>query len=142
MHCGEAEQTTAGFVGLDVHRAARIAAVAHGGQVLVSETTAALVSDALPPGAALRDLGVHRLKDLGRPLQLFQLCGAGLEAEFPPLRSLGSPALPNNLPTELTTFVGRERELSQVRALMDGSRLLTLTGGRRREDPVELAGRC
>ncbi|MGO8961636.1 MAG: adenylate/guanylate cyclase domain-containing protein [Streptosporangiaceae bacterium] len=128
VHCGEAEQTAAGFVGLDVHRAARIAAVAHGGQVLVSDTTAALVGDALPLAAVLRDLGVHRLKDLGRPLQLFQLCGPGLQTEFPPLRSLGSPALPNNLPTELTTFIGRERELAKIRALMDGSRLVTLTG--------------
>ena len=128
VHCGEAEQTAAGFVGLDVHRAARIAAVAHGGQVLVSETAAALVGDALPLGAGLQNLGVHRLKDLGRPLQLFQLCASGLQAEFPPLRSLGSPALPNNLPTELTTFIGRERELSKIRALMDTSRLVTLTG--------------
>ncbi len=128
IHCGEAEQMATGFVGLDVHRAARIAAVAYGGQVVVSETTAALVGDALPPGATLRDLGVHRLKDLGRPLQLFQLCGSGLQAEFPPLRSLGSPALPNNLPTELTTFIGRERELAEIRTLMNSSRLVTLVG--------------
>ncbi len=128
VHCGEAARTPTGLVGLDVHRAARIAAVAHGGQVLVSETAAALVRDALPPGAALRDLGAHRLKDLGRPEQIFQLCGSGLQAEFPPLKSLGNPALPNNLPAQPATFIGRERELSQVRALVESARLVTLTG--------------
>ena len=83
VHTGEAAQTATGLVGLDVHRAARVAAVAHGGQVLVSETAAALVRDWLPPGAALADLGVHRLKDLGRPEQIFQLHAAGLRAGVP-----------------------------------------------------------
>jgi predicted ATPase/class 3 adenylate cyclase len=128
VHCGEAEQTATGLVGLEVHRAARVAAVAHGGQVLVSETAAALVRDWLPPGAVLTDLGSHRLKDLGRPELIFQLGAAGLQAEFPPLRSLGNPALPNNLPAQLSTFVGRDRELSEVRALVGSSRLVTLTG--------------
>ena len=77
---------------------------------------------------ALRDLGVHRLKDLGRPERIFQLDAAGLQAEFPPLRSLGHPALQNNLPAQLATFIGRERELSAVRALVGSSRLVTLTG--------------
>jgi len=111
-----------------VHRAARVAAVAHGGQVLVSETAAALVRDSLPPGAALTDLGAHRLKDLGRPEHVFQLHAAGLRAEFPPLRSLGSAALPNNLPAQLARFIGRGRELAEVRALVESSRLVTLTG--------------
>ena len=111
VHCGEAKRTAAGLVGLEVHRAARVAAVAYGGQVLVSETAAALVRDWLPPGAALTDLGSHRLKDLGRPEQIFQLHAAGLQAEFPPLRSLGNPALPNNLPAQLSSFIGREREV-------------------------------
>jgi class 3 adenylate cyclase len=71
VHTGEASKTATGVVGLDVHRAARVAAVAYGGQVLLSETAAALVRGSLPPGAALRDLGVHRLKDLGRPEQVF-----------------------------------------------------------------------
>ena len=128
VHTGEAAQTDTGLVGLDVHRAARVAAIAYGGQVLLSETTAALVRDSLPAGTALRDLGAHRLKDLGRPEQIFQLDAAGLQAEFPPLRSLGNPALPNNLPARLATFVGRERELSQVRDLVGSSRLVTLTG--------------
>ena len=128
VHTGEASDTAVGPVGLDVHRAARVAAVGHGGQVLVSETAAALVRDALPPGAALIDLGAHRLKDLGRPEQIFQLSAPGLQAGFPPLRSLGNPALPNNLPAQLATFVGRERELSDVRALVESGRLVTLTG--------------
>jgi predicted ATPase/class 3 adenylate cyclase len=128
VHAGEAEQTAAGMVGLDVHRAARIAAVAHGGQVLVSETAAALARDGMPPGAGLNDLGLHRLKDLARPERLFQLCGPGLAAEFPRLRSAGSPALPNNLPAQLTVFIGRDAELSEVRALAAASRLVTLTG--------------
>jgi predicted ATPase len=128
VHTGEAEKTAAGLVGLDVHRAARVAAAGYGGQVLLSETAAALVTDALPPGAALRDLGVHRLKDLGRPEQIFQLQAAGMQAEFPPLRSLGNPALANNLPAQLATFIGREKELSEVRALVASSRLVTLTG--------------
>jgi predicted ATPase/class 3 adenylate cyclase len=128
VHTGEAAKTVTGLVGLDVHRAARVAAIAYGGQVLLSETAAALVRDSLPPGTTMRELGVHRLKDLGRPEQIFQLDAVGLQAEFPPLRSLGNPALPNNLPAQLATFVGRERELSQVRALVESSRLVTLTG--------------
>ena len=128
VHTGEASQTTTGLVGLDVHRAARVGAVAYGGQVLLSETAAALVRDGLAPGASLADLGVHRLKDLGRPEQIFQLHAAGLQADFPPLRSLGNPALPNNLPTQLATFIGRERELTEVRALAESARLVTLTG--------------
>jgi predicted ATPase/class 3 adenylate cyclase len=128
VHTGEAAKTATGLVGLDVHRAARVAAVAYGGQVLLSETAAALVRDSLPPGTALRDLGVHRLKDLGRPEQIFQLGVVGLQAEFPPLRSLGNPALQNNLPAQLATFIGRDRELSELRVLVESCRLVTLTG--------------
>jgi predicted ATPase/class 3 adenylate cyclase len=128
IHCGEAEQTVTGLVGLEVHRAARVAAVGHGGQVLVSETAAVLVRDWLPIEAALTDLGVHRLKDLGRPERIFQLTEAGLQTEFPPLRSLGNPALPNNLPAQLSRFIGRDREVAEVRALVESSRLVTLTG--------------
>ena len=94
----------------------------------MSETAAALVRDWLPEGVALRDLGIHRLKDLGRPERLFQLQAAGLQAEFPPLRSLGNPALLNNLPAELSVFIGRGRELAEVRGLVESSRLVTLTG--------------
>ncbi len=129
VHTGEAAQTgAADLMGLDVHRAARVGALAYGGQVLLSETAAALVRDRLPPRAAVADLGPHRLKDLGRPEQIFQLNAPGLQAEFPPLRSLGNPELPNNLPTQLATFIGREQELADVRALAETSRLVTLTG--------------
>ena len=128
VHTGEAAKTAAGLVGLDVHRAARVAAVGYGGQVLLSETAAALVRDALPAGTSLQDLGVHRLRDLGRPERIFQLQAPGLRAGFPPLRSLGNPALANNLPAQLATFVGRRRELSEVRALVGSARLVTLTG--------------
>jgi predicted ATPase/class 3 adenylate cyclase len=128
IHTGEASPTGAGLVGLEVHRAARVAAVGYGGQVLVSEAAAVLVRDALPPGVSLADLGVHRLKDLGRPERIFQLQAEGLPAQFPPLRSLGNPALANNLPAQLASFVGRDKELAEVRALAGSSRLVTLTG--------------
>jgi predicted ATPase len=128
VHSGEASETAAGLVGLDVHRAARLAGVAHGGQVVFSSSAAALVRDVLPDGTSLRDLGYHRLKDLGRPEQIFQLQAPGLQPEFPPLRSLDNPALPNNLPAQPARFVGRERELSELRRLAADSRLVTLTG--------------
>ena len=98
IHSGEASRTVVGLVGLDVHRAARIAAAAHGGQIVLSATTAALVPDSLPEDAWLKDLGVHRLKDLNRPERIFQLVARGLPVAFPPLHALGSPKPPNNLP--------------------------------------------
>jgi predicted ATPase/class 3 adenylate cyclase len=128
VHTGEASETAAGVVGVEVHRAARVAAAGYGGQVLLSETAAVLLRDVLPPGLSLKDLGLHRLKDLGRAERIFQLQAAGLQAEFPPLRSLGNPALPNNLPAQLGAFIGRRRELSEVRALVESCRLVTLTG--------------
>jgi predicted ATPase len=128
VHTGEAEETPAGLVGLEVHKAARIASVGHGGQVLVSAATEVLTRDSLPDGVNLRDLGAHRLKDLGRPEQIFQLESEGLERNFSPLRSLDNPALPNNLPAQLTNFVGREKELAEVQRLVESARLVTLTG--------------
>ena len=128
VHAGEAARTVTGLVGLEVHRAARVASVGYGGQVLLSEAAAVLLRDTLPPGVSLTDLGVHRLKDLGRPERIFQLQAPELQAGFPPPRSLGNPALPNNLPAQLASFIGRDRELSEVRALVESSRLVTLTG--------------
>ncbi len=129
IHSGEATQTsTTGLVGFEVHRAARVAAIAHGGQVVLSATAGALVQDALPAGATLRDLGVHRLKDLGRPEQIFQLLAPGLEDDFPPLKSLDNPALANNLPAQSATFIGRHREVAEIRHLVEAGRLVTLTG--------------
>jgi len=128
IHSGAASQTAAGLAGLEVHRAARIAAVAHGGQVVVSAAAAGLLRDALPAGVWLKDLGLHRLRDGGRPEQVFQLQAEGLPTAFPPLRSLDNPKLRNNLPTQLSSFIGREAELAEVRRLVGGSRLVTLTG--------------
>jgi predicted ATPase/class 3 adenylate cyclase len=128
IHCGEAEQTPVGVVGIEVHRAARIAAVAHGGQIVVSDAAAVLVRDSLPAGATLRDLGLHRLKDLTRPEQIFQLDAGGLPSAFPPLASLDNPKLRNNLPAQVSSFIGREGELAEVRRLIGTSRLVTLTG--------------
>jgi class 3 adenylate cyclase/tetratricopeptide (TPR) repeat protein len=116
VHTGEASTAATGLVGLDVHRAARVAAAGHGGQVLLSEASAALVGQTLPPGTALTDLGVHRLKDLDRPERIFQLRGAGLQAEFPPLRTVpgGAAAATRTLPRDLASFTGRQRELDEL----------------------------
>src|SRR6204780_394284 len=128
IHSGEASESAAGLIGLDIHRAARIAAVAHGGQVVLSASTAALLRDRLPDGAFLRDLGSHRLKDLGRPEQIFQLEADGLPVAFPPLRSLDNPRLLNNLPAQVSRFIGRDAVLAEVRRLIGAFRLITLTG--------------
>jgi predicted ATPase/class 3 adenylate cyclase len=126
MHSGEASLATDTYVGLDVHRAARIAAAGHGGQVLISDSTRALVEHTLPEQVQLRDLGEHRLKDLAAVERLWQLVAPGLETDFPAIGSLD--ATPNNLPTRLTTFLGREREIAEVSRALADARLLTLTG--------------
>jgi len=125
---GDASATTAELTGPQAHRAARIAAVAHGGQVLVSAAAAGLVADALPAGVGLKDLGWHRLADRGRPEQIFQLQAEGLPAGFPALRSLDYPRLLTNLPAQVSSFIGRDTELAAVRDLVARSRLVTLTG--------------
>ncbi len=126
IHTGDGRLDADGsYVGADVHRAARVAAAGHGGQILVSETTSSLVADDLPPGVGLRGLGEHRLKDL-RPERICQLVVDGLRTEFPPIRSLDRR--PNNLPTQLTSFVGRDAELADAARLLATTRLLTLTG--------------
>jgi predicted ATPase/class 3 adenylate cyclase len=126
LHTGEGTRGGDDYAGLDVHRAARIADAAHGGQVIVSDTTRALVEQALPDGAALRDLGRHRLRGLAEPERLHQLAADGLPDEFPPPRTLD--ARPGNLPVALSSFVGRESEIAEVERLLDQTRLLTLTG--------------
>jgi predicted ATPase/class 3 adenylate cyclase len=126
LHAGEGVvDEDRSYVGHDVHRAARVAGAAHGGQVLVSETVRALAGATLPAGVTFRDLGEHRLKDL-RPEPLTQVVIDGLQSDFPPVRSLD--LRPNNLPTQLTSFVGREHELEAAGALLARTRLLTLTG--------------
>ena len=126
MHTGEAPLVGAEYIGLDVHHAARVAASAHGGEVVLSEATRGLVEGSLPAGLSVRDLGMHRLKDLSRPERLFQLVIDGAPNDFPALRTLEST--PNNLPTQLTSFVGRERDVEEGKKLLRNTRLLTLTG--------------
>ena len=126
LHTGEGVPAGGDYVGMDVNRAARIADSAHGGQVILSDATRGLVEHALPDGASLRDLGEHRLKDIVHPEHLHDLVIEGLPADFPPPRTLD--ASPNNLPLQLTSFVGREEEIAEVRRLLGRTRLLTLTG--------------
>jgi predicted ATPase/class 3 adenylate cyclase len=128
LHTGACEERDSDYFGPAVNRVARLESVAHGGQVLLSGATAELLSEALPAGVTLRDLGAHRLKDLGRPEQVFQLEADYLPADFPPLTSLDNPDLPNNLPGQLSAFIGREHELAEVRSLAASARLVTLTG--------------
>jgi predicted ATPase/class 3 adenylate cyclase len=126
LHTGEAAVVGGTYAGLDVHRAARIGAAAHGGQVLLSAASAELAAGSIAPGITIRDLGDHRLKDLSRPEHLHQLVIDGLHSEFPPIRG-GDPTL-DNLPVQLTSFVGRDAELSAAADLLGSARLLTLLG--------------
>jgi predicted ATPase/class 3 adenylate cyclase len=126
VHAGDVQEREADFYGPVVNRCARLRAIGHGGQVLLSAAVAELVRNDLPEGAYLRDLGVHRLKDLAAPERVVQLCHPDLRAEFPRLNSL--EARPNNLPMQLTSFIGRESELAELRQLLVGHRLVTLTG--------------
>ena len=125
MHTGEAHLGGGDYVGIDVNRAARIAAAGHGGQVLVSEATKTLVEHDLPDGVSLRDLGSHRLKDMAHPEHLHDVVIEGLPSEFPALKTLGVAA---RLPTQVTSFVGRDREVHSLADLLRSERLVTLTG--------------
>jgi len=126
LHAGIEDERGNDFYGTAVNRAARIMSVAHGGQVLVSHAVASLLRDRLPSDIALRPLGRVRLRDLSEPEDVFQVGHARLRAEFPALRSLEST--PNNLPHGLTSFIGRERELAEVRERLRATRLLTIFG--------------
>ena len=127
LHTGHPKPFENGMVGLDVHLAARVAATAYGGQVVLSGVTAEGVAGRLPPGTTLVGLGVHRLKDIPDPQPLWQLVITGLPSDFPPLRSLGAPG---SLPAAPTPLVGRDPELATLAELLgpDGPRLVTLTG--------------
>jgi predicted ATPase len=126
MHTGEGVVGGDDYVGVDVHRAARIAASGHGGQVLLSKATSELLgADGVPVGVELQDLGEHRLKDLAQTERIFQLAIDGLLSEFPPIRTLETPT---NLPVQRTSFIGREREVGRITELLRGPGLLTLTG--------------
>lgn len=127
LHTGQGRLAGGDYVGIDVHRAARIAAAAYGGQILASDATRALVESDLPATLSLLDLGPHRLKDLAHPERLYELAIEGLQSNFPPPRSLD--ARPNNLPAQLTRFIGRQGQIAEIkRRLLNGVRLLTLTG--------------
>lgn len=128
LHTGEPALVAGSYVGLDVHRAARIGAAGHGGQVLLSQATRQLVEHDLPEGVSLRTLGEHRLKDLEHPEHLAQLVLAGLPSDFPPLRTMGTRS--GNLVPPSTVFIGREEEVATIRHLLlrPAVRLLTLTG--------------
>ncbi len=128
LHTGEPIATTTGYVGMDVHRAARLCSAGHGGQILISETTHHLVADHLPEGVALRDLGVHRLKDLQQAGHIYDIIVPNLPGDFPALKTLNSRH--NNLPAYLTPLVGREHEIEALKQLLRQAetRLVTLTG--------------
>ncbi|MFI5225857.1 MAG: ATP-binding protein [Candidatus Limnocylindrales bacterium] len=126
LHSGEAHLAGADYGGFEVNRAARVAAVGHGGQIVVSGPTYELIADALPAGVEARDLGRYVLKDVPRPERLYQLDVAGLATAFPPLRA--GRTTTGNLSPRLTTFVGRDREAAELAALLGSSRLVTITG--------------
>ena len=126
LHSGEPTPHEDNYIGMDVHRAARIAATAHGGQVVLSEATVGLAAP-LPDGVSVVDLGLHRLKDIAAPERIYQLTGPGLREDFPRLKSLGTQA---SLPVPATPLVGRDEDLARLRAALSGPgvRLVTLTG--------------
>jgi predicted ATPase/class 3 adenylate cyclase len=126
IHTGEAEERDGDFFGPTLNRCARMMAAAHGGQVLCSAVTAALIAGRLSQDVSLKDLGEHRLRDLSEREHVFQVVHPELSERFPPLRSLD--AFPVNLPAQVTAFVGRSRELSQVAEALEGSRVVTVTG--------------
>jgi predicted ATPase/class 3 adenylate cyclase len=127
LHSGEPARHEDGYLGLDVHRAARIAAAAHGGQVVMSDTTRLLAASRLLAEVSFRDLGLHRLKDIEQPERIYQLVAADLREDFPPLKSLGTQT---SLPVPMTPLIGREGDLEQLRAAITRPqvRLTTLTG--------------
>jgi predicted ATPase/class 3 adenylate cyclase len=126
LHSGNATERDGDYFGPVLNRAARLLATAHGGQILVSHATASITGEGFEDGLGLIELGEHRLRDLARPERVFQLVAPGLTRKFPPLRSLDS--VPTNLPDQLTSFVGRDRELRDLGELLQAHRLVTLTG--------------
>jgi predicted ATPase/class 3 adenylate cyclase len=126
VHCGECAQRGGDYYGPTLNRVARLASVGHGEQILLSAATAALLRDSLEGDVALRDLGLVRLKDLSQPESTFQVLAPGLRSTFPAPLSLDSR--PNNLPSQISTFIGRESELEQLGFLIADARLLTITG--------------
>ena len=126
LHTGEAQERDGDYFGSALNRAARLMATAHGGQIVCSRATADIVRDAAPGGVSLVDLGEHRLRDLSRPEQVFQVNAPGLLGEFPPLVSLDT--FPGNLPLQVSSFIGREHELARIAEAISDARVVTLTG--------------
>jgi predicted ATPase/class 3 adenylate cyclase len=126
VNTGEAEERAGDYFGPDVNRAARLMAIAHGGQIVCSQATADLVGGHLPAAVSLADLGVHRLRDLSEPLRVFQVAGDGLPDSFPPLLSMD--AFPGNLPLQVSSFIGRDMELARLARALGEARVVTLTG--------------
>jgi predicted ATPase/class 3 adenylate cyclase len=126
LNSGEAEERDGDYFGPTLNRVARVLVTGHGGQILLTTSTAEIVRPGLSEEISLRDLGERRLKDLSRPERIYQAVIKGLPADFPPLRSL--EVLPNNLPANVTSFVGRAREMAEAKRLMSSTRLLTFTG--------------
>lgn len=127
LHTGDAQMRDSDYYGGTVNRCARLRGIAHGGQILLSEATAGFAAaETLPVGASLKDLGEHRLRDLQRPERVFQVQASGLPQTFPTLRSL--TLLRHNLPIQMTSFIGREREIADVRGRLEETHLLTITG--------------
>ncbi|HLY01474.1 MAG TPA: adenylate/guanylate cyclase domain-containing protein [Candidatus Cybelea sp.] len=126
LHSGTTDERSGDYFGPPVNRVARLLAIGHGGQVLLSSVTADLAEGALPSQTSLLDLGEHRLKDLTRSERVYQLCSPDLPSQFPPVRSLEFRR--NNLPLQLSSFVGRDVEIAEIRELLSAYRLVTLTG--------------
>ncbi len=126
LHTGTPQERDGDYFGPAVNRVARLLAIGHGEQVLVSGASAELLAGDMPPQTSLRDLGAHRLKDLTRAERVYQLVAPGLRESFPPLRS--PDALPNNLPLQLTSFVGRDDDVREIKTLLHETRLVTLVG--------------
>jgi predicted ATPase/class 3 adenylate cyclase len=126
LHAGTAHRAGDDYGGFEVSRAARVAAAGWGGQIVISDPVRALIGDALEDGWSVVDLGRHRLAGVPDPQRLYQLCAPGLASDFPPLRGAGAAS--ESLPARLTSIVGREDELESLARLLEGTRLLTLTG--------------
>jgi class 3 adenylate cyclase len=128
VHTGEIRLRDEGnYIGPTINRAARLRDLAHGGQTVLSGVTEELVFEQLPAGAWLSDLGTHALRDVARPERVTQLCHPDIRNEFPPLR-VANTAVPQRLPAQFTSFVGRSTQIVEVRQLLSEHRLVTLTG--------------
>ena len=138
VHSGEAALRDGDYYGSAVNRCARLRAIAQGGQILLSLAAEELCRDSLPADCGLLDLGEHRLRDLARPERVYQLTGPNIPTDFGPLRSLN--VLPNNLPRQFTSFVGRAAEIETIKGLLANNPVVTLTGsGGAGKDPPLLA---